>query len=170
MQTENLTRQLGAYFGIKNGDGVLVRNVGTGQRCEKAGIKAGDVIVKVGDEKLSDRTDLVRILRKHRDGGKLTVSVVRDKREQTLTLDVPQRGPRDSSTNFLDLDDLESELGEIATLAPEIAMTDTLRELKSMQNHRLDYDEQFKDLSRQLQGLDKLLQGRDWQRYLHPML
>ncbi|MGH9566099.1 MAG: PDZ domain-containing protein, partial [Candidatus Angelobacter sp.] len=170
MQTENLTRQLGAYFGIKDGDGVLVRNVERGSAAEKAGIKAGDVIVKVGDEKLSDRTDLVRILRKHRDGGKLTVSVLRDKREQTLTLDVPQRGPRDSSTNVLDLDDLKSELGEISTLGPEIAMTNTLQELKSMQSRHLDYDEQFRDLNRQLQGLDKLLQGSDWQRYLHPML
>ncbi len=130
MQTENLTRQLGEFFGVKNGEGVLVRNVEKGSAAEKAGIKAGDVIVRVGNERLSDRSDLARILRKHRDGGKLSVGVMRDKKEQTLIVDVPQRGSRDSSSNDLGPGELESELASVQALAPEIASAAENRALK----------------------------------------
>src|SRR5215469_13036568 len=69
-QTENLTRQLGEYFGVKDGEGILIRSVEKGSAAEKAGLKAGDVIISADNEKLNDRSDLARILRKHRDGGK----------------------------------------------------------------------------------------------------
>ncbi|HEX7287044.1 MAG TPA: PDZ domain-containing protein, partial [Candidatus Angelobacter sp.] len=123
MQTENLTHQLGDFFGVKNGEGVLVRNVTKGSAAEKAGIKAGDVIVRVGEEKLSDRGDLARILRKHREGGKMDVGIVRDKKDQTLTIEVPQRGSKDSS--LLDnsaLEQLEMELAGLEESAPVLAL------------------------------------------------
>ena len=168
MQTENLTRQLGEFFGVKDGEGLLVRSVEKGSAAEKAGIKAGDVIVRVGDEKLSDRSDLARILSKHREGGKLAVGVVRDKKEQTLTVDVPQRGSRDSSSNDIELENLQSQLARIETLAPEIAsarelkqLTDSMRQYKNgmsdlgeaMRNHRA----QFNGLDEEIKSLQELL-------------
>lgn len=120
MQTENLTRQLGDFFGVKNGEGVLVRNVERGSAAEKSGIRAGDVIVRIGDEKLSDRTDVARILRKHRDGGKLGVLVMRDKKEQNLTITLPQRGTRDSSELNLELENLASELARLGVLRSQM--------------------------------------------------
>src|SRR5579864_2500101 len=77
-QTENLSRQLGEYFGVKDGEGVLVRSVEKGSAAEKAGLKAGDVIVRADNEKLSDRADLSQVLRNHREGGKITLGIVRD--------------------------------------------------------------------------------------------
>jgi membrane-associated protease RseP (regulator of RpoE activity) len=50
LMVENLTPQLGDFFGVKNGHGVLVRSVEKGSRAEKAGFRAGDVIVKVNDD------------------------------------------------------------------------------------------------------------------------
>src|SRR5438445_7583892 len=101
VQTESLTRQLGEYFGVKDGEGVLVKSVEKGSAAEKAGIKAGDVIVRADNEKISDRTDLRRILRSHREAGKITLGIVRDKREQNVTVDVPEaRRPRDNGFQF----------------------------------------------------------------------
>src|SRR5438045_3796356 len=48
MMVDNLTPQLGEFFGVKSGQGVLVRSVEKGSASEAAGLKAGDVIVKVG--------------------------------------------------------------------------------------------------------------------------
>lgn len=96
VQTENLSRQLGDYFGVKNGEGVLVRSVEKGSAAEKAGLKAGDVIVRADNEKLSDRADLSQILRNHRAGGKLTLGIMRDKREQTVVIDLPNHASDDS--------------------------------------------------------------------------
>jgi serine protease Do len=111
IQTENLTRQLGEYFGVKDGEGVLVRSVEKGSAAEKAGLKAGDVIVRADNEKLTDRTDLSHILRNHRSGGKMTLVVMRDKKEQTLQVTLPDRGSRDSSMLGFDSEELMASLG-----------------------------------------------------------
>ena len=119
VQTESLTRQLGDYFGVKDGEGVLVRSVEKNSAAEKAGLKAGDVIVKADNEKLTDRSDLSHILRNHRTGGKMTLVVMRDKREQTLTVTLPDRGSRDSSFLNLDADELRASLANVEDMAQD---------------------------------------------------
>ncbi len=58
LMVENITPQLGEFFGVKNGTGVLVRSVEKGSRAEKAGFRAGDVIVKVNDQPVHDTSEL----------------------------------------------------------------------------------------------------------------
>jgi predicted metalloprotease with PDZ domain len=111
IQTESLGRQLGKYFGVPDGEGILVRSVETGSPAEKAGLKAGDCIVRADNEKISDRADLSHILRNHRDGGKITLGIIRDKHEQTVVVELPQKGSN-SSWNYVDLDELQSLLRE----------------------------------------------------------
>jgi serine protease Do len=95
MMVDNLTPQLGEFFGVKAGQGVLVRSVEKGSAAEAAGLKAGDVIVKVDNEKINDRNDFSRALR-NRGGAKLALSIVREKREQTLELTLPARSKNQS--------------------------------------------------------------------------
>jgi membrane-associated protease RseP (regulator of RpoE activity) len=89
LMVENLTPQLGEFFGVKNGTGVLVRSVEKGSRGEQAGFRAGDVIVKIDGAPVSDCSDFTRLLRK-RASNKASVTVMRDRREQTLTLAMPE--------------------------------------------------------------------------------
>jgi membrane-associated protease RseP (regulator of RpoE activity) len=105
---ETLTPQLGDYFGVKNGEGMLVRSVQKGSAAETAGLRAGDVIVKVGDQKISDNSDWREALRNGKNG-KVSVVIVRDKKEQTLSMSVPARKGPDSSALILE-DGPETEL------------------------------------------------------------
>jgi membrane-associated protease RseP (regulator of RpoE activity) len=132
VQTEGLTRQLGDYFGVKGGEGLLVRSVDKGSAAEKAGIKAGDVLVKAENEKLTDRSDLARVLRSHRQGGKVSLGIVRDKKEQTVTVELPQRGAKDSSELFLDLHDLGSIDADQEMILDSLEESDEPVELPSM--------------------------------------
>jgi len=124
IQTENLSRQLGEYFGVKDGEGILVRSVEKGSPAEKAGLKAGDCIVRADNEKLSDRADLSHILRNHRDGGKVTLGIIRDKHEQTIVVELPQKSSSDSSWHYFDWEQMESVWREMEdqfeNLEPEI--------------------------------------------------
>src|SRR5271170_5011619 len=54
---ENLKPQISEFFGAKNGDGVLVRSVEKGSRADKGGLRAGDVITRVGDQAVHDTSD-----------------------------------------------------------------------------------------------------------------
>jgi serine protease Do len=90
MMVENLTPQLGEFFGAKGGTGVLVRSVEKGSLAEKAGLRAGDVIIRVGQQAVHDTSDFSHALRSH-SPGTVNVNVIRDKKEQTLTLTLPGR-------------------------------------------------------------------------------
>jgi serine protease Do len=97
LMVENITPQLGEYFGVKNGNGVLVRSVEKGSRAERAGFRAGDVIVKVNDQAIHDTSDFAHAVRS-RNGDTVNIGVMRDKKEQNLNLSLPER--KDSGDLF----------------------------------------------------------------------
>jgi serine protease Do len=105
LMVENITPQLGDFFGVKDGNGVLVRSVEKGSRAEKAGFRAGDVIVKVNSQPVHDTSDFSHAV-KSRSGNSVNVGVVRDKKEQTLNLTLPERK---ESSELLDEEGLEFE-------------------------------------------------------------
>lgn len=60
-----------------------------GSPADKAGLKQGDVIIKVNNDTVDDRNSLVSILGKHAVGDKVTLTIIRDGKEQkvNVTLD-----------------------------------------------------------------------------------
>jgi membrane-associated protease RseP (regulator of RpoE activity) len=86
---ENLTPQLRDFFGVKNGTGVLVRSVERGSPAEVAGLKAGDVVVRVGQDPVNDSNEWRRAMRNK--SGDVTLGIVRDKHEQNVTVKLPAR-------------------------------------------------------------------------------
>ena len=79
------------FFGVK--EGVLVKSVEEDSAAEKGGIKAGDVVVKVGDAKVSTTEDITRALHSLKDGKTaLNVVVVRNKKETTLAVTIESSG------------------------------------------------------------------------------
>jgi serine protease Do len=85
-------KQLAEYFGVE--DGVLVKSVNQGGAAEKAGIKAGDVILKVDDAHISSTRDITMALRAARTKKTVTVVVMRNHKEMpiTVTIDSPATG------------------------------------------------------------------------------
>jgi len=78
--------QLAEFFGVR--DGVLVKSVNRNSAAEKAGIKAGDVIVKVDEDKVNSSREITNALRSARSKKTVTVIVVRAKKEIPLTVTV----------------------------------------------------------------------------------
>lgn len=107
LTVESLTPQLGEFFGAKGGDGVLIRSVEKGSQAESAGFKAGDVIVRVDNDKIANSGDWRMALRAH-SGSKVTVGVIRDKHEQNVTFTVPGK-TKDQSQMWLPGEGMEWE-------------------------------------------------------------
>jgi serine protease Do len=144
LMVENITPQLGEFFGVKNGNGVLVRSVEKGSRAEKAGLRAGDVIVKINDQPVHDTSDFTHAV-KSRNSGSVTMGVIREKKEQNINLTLPDRKEsgelQEEESVESPLMDAESavelsELGqEVAKLQPQMELTiedaqTTVRELR----------------------------------------
>ena len=83
--TMPLTKQLGDYFGIADGKGVLVTGVTDDSPAARAGIRAGDVIISVDGEKVDGSGDVSRAINKKKEGD-VTLTVVRDKNQRTFTV------------------------------------------------------------------------------------
>jgi membrane-associated protease RseP (regulator of RpoE activity) len=89
LMVENLSPQLSDFFGAKDGQGILVRSVEKGSCAEKAGFHAGDVIVRVNGQAVSDAGDFGQALR-NRKSSTVSINIIRGRREQTLTLTLPE--------------------------------------------------------------------------------
>lgn len=171
LMVENLTPQLGDFFGARNGEGVLVRSVDKGSRAEKAGFRAGDVIVRVNGEAIHDSGDFSHALRSRKDNA-ANVTIIRDKREQTLTLTLPEHREsgwmEEESLDMpeIDADSLNIELGEInsevARLQPQIS--EAMR--KTVEDARKSVCQQAEEMRKRSKALkqqqkDELKQQKD---------
>ncbi len=73
--------------GLLQGAGVAA--IEPGSAADRAGLERGDVVIRVGDQPVSDATSLVATVRGHRPGDQVTLTVVRDGQEMQVeaTLD-----------------------------------------------------------------------------------
>jgi serine protease Do len=83
--------QLAEFFGVK--EGVLVKSVNKNSAAEKAGIKAGDVIVKIEDERVGSTREITNALRSLRSKKNINITVVRNKKEMTLPVTLEAAAP-----------------------------------------------------------------------------
>ena len=171
LMVENLTPQLGDFFGAKSGQGVLVRSVEKGSRADKAGFRAGDVIVKINGEPIHDSGDFSHALRGRKDNT-ASVSVIRDKKEQTITLSLPERKQSDLLHESLDLEipEIDAETREelsqlesqMAHLKPEMEEAIS-RELKpEIERQTREAHRRAEEFKRQMRDVQR--EWRDHQR------
>jgi len=85
---EPLTTQMAEYLGIQGG--LMIKQVARKSEAEKAGLKAFDVIMKVGSDNISTTSDWDRALRVNQNKP-APVTILRDRRQQTVTLQVDSK-------------------------------------------------------------------------------
>jgi len=93
VRVTGLTEQLAKFFHTSGG--VLVNEVVAGEAAERSGIKAGDCIAAVNGERVNAPSDLNRLVdragKEEKDAGEITLTVVRDRAEQTIKVRFGQR-------------------------------------------------------------------------------
>jgi serine protease Do len=93
ISAEDLTGQLGSYFGAPNNSGVLIREVRSGTPADKAGLKAGDVIVKVDGKPVAALSELRDQLRDKGDGKTVNLGVLRKGSEMNVPVTIEKPKP-----------------------------------------------------------------------------
>ncbi|MGB9457911.1 MAG: PDZ domain-containing protein [Bryobacteraceae bacterium] len=81
--------QFAEFLGVK--EGVLVKSVAKNSAADKAGIKAGDVITKIGDTPVVSSRDITDTLRSNRQKQTFTVTVMRSKKEMQIPVTIEER-------------------------------------------------------------------------------
>lgn len=115
-----LTPDLAEHFGVN--EGALVSNVQPGGPADKAGIKAGDIIVEVNGKKVEDIQSLQNLIMKNPPGTKIRLKVIREGKEYYFdVVTVSLEGDSDTSSNQVTPSEIENYIGLIVTdLTPEV--------------------------------------------------
>jgi membrane-associated protease RseP (regulator of RpoE activity) len=90
VETQDLDSDLGSYFSTPDGKGVLVLRVVDDTPAQRAGLKAGDVILSVDGDAVADGDDLRGVLRE-KPAGDVDLRIRRKGAERTIhaTLEKP---------------------------------------------------------------------------------
>ncbi len=95
---DDLSGQLGEYFGAPDGEGVLVRGVNESSPAEKAGIKAGDVLIKFNGERIRTVGGLrekLSGLGEMKDKKTVKIALLRNRSEMTVEASIePPPAPK----------------------------------------------------------------------------
>jgi predicted metalloprotease with PDZ domain len=91
IRMQEITPGLREALDLKNGNGVLVSDVVEDSPAEKAGIKPGDVIVKIDDREVSDPGVLAKYVGSHDPGDVVRVQFLRDGKKKTEEVKLGER-------------------------------------------------------------------------------
>jgi len=116
VDVQPMSEDLRSYFKAPRDMGVLVNKVMDDTPAERAGLKAGDVIIGVDGKDVSDQGDISRALSGREAGDEVGLKILRDGTERTLQVKLEERPgwksrrgaivlPKDMIVN-LDLEDL----------------------------------------------------------------
>jgi len=84
VSVQAVTSDIAANLGLKEARGVIVSNVERGSPAERAGLKQGDVITVINGTKIEDGNSLRNVIASAGPGAEVTITVLRDGREQQL--------------------------------------------------------------------------------------
>ncbi|HEX5236176.1 MAG TPA: PDZ domain-containing protein [Silvibacterium sp.] len=117
VELDTLGSQLADYFGVKDGQGLLVKRVADNSPASRAGLKAGDVITKANGKAIVSLNEWMKMLRSNR-GKQVQITLVRNRKEQTVTLDAAS-GKNRSVLIFPNDDALKAELAQLDGFPPQ---------------------------------------------------
>ena len=111
-----LTPQLAKYFNLNYG--VIITQVMKDSPAEKAGLKAGDIIIAVNGNKVEDPNDLQKYIMRKLPGTKVIITVLRDKEKKDIEVVL---GSWDEDVDVGNLHELEVKYGLIVKdITPQI--------------------------------------------------
>jgi serine protease Do len=91
VQTQSLTAELAASFGLQEEKGALVADVIKDTPAEKAGLKSGDIILEFDGKPVKDASELIKIVAGSPPGKTVKLRIFRDRKEQTVEVSLEKR-------------------------------------------------------------------------------
>lgn len=93
VETQAMDDDLAAYFGTSGGRGVLVTDVQDDSPASAAGIRTGDIIVRVEGDAIANPTELLAAVREKESGEKVRLEILRQRRETEVVATLDDAAP-----------------------------------------------------------------------------
>lgn len=162
IQMLELTDQLASFFEVKHG--VLVSSVVEDGPAEKAGLRAGDIIVVMDDEKIKNGDGLLDVLSNREEGDKVELVYVRRGEKETTKVKLGKLKQSDFGVEGYMFSDPEGDT-EFYTPPvppmPHVIPDDDFEDLrKGMEKYRAEMEKMRDELKRLREDLKELKRNR----------
>jgi serine protease Do len=159
LQLRGLNDQLAKYFGLMNGEGILVEKVLKDSPAEKAGIKAGDVILSVNGEDMGDVDDVIDEIRDYDEGDTVEVAVMRDREKKIFPVTIEEDDDDYAGDHFLNKSKYRSRSYRPRTAVWHNDLKDTYRDIndeleEAVEELREELEEVHEELKEALEELE----------------
>ncbi len=119
-QVRNVDPETREAFGLPSRDGAFVESVVPRKAADRAGIRAGDVIVGVQGEKVDDNRDLIDTVSSFAPGTTVRVEVLRDGKRQTLEATLEARPTGDEEEAGVEAPAEDASAGRVGLSVGEL--------------------------------------------------
>jgi S1-C subfamily serine protease len=157
VRLHEINPDLSGYFKVKENEGALVMEVEEDGPAEKAGIKAGDVIVEIEGDAVAGPEDVAEILSGRDEGDEVEITLIRRGIRQTVKAEVEERNFQfqfNMPEMNIRVPDIDIEVPDV----PEVPQLDIQVDLDGdfMDGLKHDMDDLKIELNRELKGLEEL--------------
>ena len=90
VEVDDINEQMGKYFDVEDGEGALITSVTEDSAAENAGLEAGDVIVRIGDDEIESASDVHAALAGTEPDQKLEIKVIRKGKNKKMDITLGQ--------------------------------------------------------------------------------
>jgi membrane-associated protease RseP (regulator of RpoE activity) len=145
----DISPALREHFGATKESGALVDSVEDGSPADKAGLRAGDVIVSVDGNNIAWSGALRRALKDKKEGDSARIEFIRGRARQTAVATLIERdGPRLMVGHF---DELSRQFGDAFNSPEWKARLETLPNCTELQDRLRELEGRMKELEKKLQ-------------------
>ncbi|HLP15744.1 MAG TPA: trypsin-like peptidase domain-containing protein [Bacteroidota bacterium] len=86
MEVQPVDARIAKYFGLTKTEGVIISDVKEKSPAERAGLKAGDIILEANGDRIVDENRIVAVIRELRAGDSLRLKIYREKKTFYVTV------------------------------------------------------------------------------------
>lgn len=86
MRVQALDDDLAKYYKLPTSKGVMINQIIDNTPADKAGLKSGDIILKIDDFTITNEQNLISVFQEFRTGQTIKVKVLRDNKDLTLKM------------------------------------------------------------------------------------
>jgi serine protease DegQ len=91
IETQDITPELAASFGLAKQSGAIIAGVVRGSPADQAGIRPGDILLSVAGKPVASTSDMLNLIAQLPPGHKATMKVMRKNREAAIDVNVGKR-------------------------------------------------------------------------------
>lgn len=136
---QEVTPEIARAVGLKEPKGAIVSMVYPGDPADKAGVKKGDVILKINSKEIKDSYSLTRLIAGLKPRSKVKIVVWRDKHEVELTTKLEKRTDKHIASLYdqkRKSEETQDKLGlKLKEITPEISQRYDLQEVKGVEDY-----------------------------------